>query len=249
MDSTTTYGTTLLQLRNTIRARCNMSGSTGPDQFVPDPELNQYINASYGEFRDYIMRLNERNYLTSSTYTFPSTGSVANWSPLPQNFAVMAGVERSLDGTGAENSWFDIRKFEFNQRNWGNNSTWPLMRAGVDVRYQVYDWNLVLQPADAAVGLFRIWYYPQPPLLVNDTDTFDDERQWYEFVVVDCCIKVLAKQGEDVSVFAAQKQNMIERIRTMAGDRDYGSPKLYGRKQTNAGAWNPFWRWGTGGAF
>lgn len=240
----TTYGTTLLQLRNDIRARCNMSGSTAPDQFIPDLELTQYINASYAEFQGVIIKLNELQYITSSVYTFPGTGSMPNAEPLPTNFANMAGVERSIDGTGNENTWYSINKFEFNQRNFGNNAAWPLMRTGVDIMYSIYDWSLVLQPAVACQGTYRIWYYPQPPILINDGDTFDDQQQWYEFVVCDGCIKVLAKQGEDVSVFAAQKANMLERIRSTGGNRDFGSPKLYGRPASGGRqAWG---RWGGG---
>jgi hypothetical protein len=238
----TTYGTTLLALRNTVRARCNMSGATAPDQFVPDPELTQYINASYGEFQGEIIRLNELQYLTSSLYVFPGTGSLPNMEPLPTNFAAEAGLERSSDGSGTENSWYSVGKFEFNQRNFGNNAAWPLSRMGIDVMFSIYDWQLVIQPALSCQGTYRLWYYPQPPQLVNDSDTFDDQQQWYEFVVCDACIKVLAKQGEDVSVFAAQKANMLGRIRSMGGNRTLGQAKRYGRG--TPGYQGP---WGRGG--
>lgn len=249
-----TFGTTLAELQGTILARCNMSGSTAPDQFIPLAELTQYINASYAEFQGVIVKLNELQYITSSMYTFPATGSIPNAQPLPTNFANMAGVERSLDGSGNEGTWYNICRFDFKQRNFGNNAAWPLIRTGIDVMYSTYDWQLVIQPALATQGVYRIWFYPQAPQLVNPTDTFDDQQGWYEYVVTDCCMKVLAKQGEDVSVFAAQKASMLERIRSLGGNRDFSAPKLYGRSQSGGygrggGPGGSGWGSGYGGGF
>ena len=218
--------TTLLQLRDACKDRADMSGSTGPDQFIPDPTWNQYINASFAEFHDIVVRNDVRFYLTSSQFAIPQ-GS--NTQALPADFMIADGVERSWDNSGLQSTWYDIYKFPWRERNWGNNPYWSLLLPP-QVRYNIAGNNLVFQPNANASGLYQLWYYPIAPVLVNDSDTFDDQRYWFEYVIVDVAMKALQKEESDVSVLMAQKANLTSRIQLMGADRDFAWPEQIGRR-------------------
>lgn len=234
--------TTLLQLRNDCKAQSDMSGSTGPDGFIPDGEWNQYINGSLAEFTELVVRSNSSFYLTSSQF---SVAGSANTAPLPSDFWVMKGLERSFDGSSQPGSWYDVHRMPWEERNYGNTA-FTVLWGQPWARYALQGTNVFLAPPTAAAGLYQIWYYPKAPVLVNDSDTFDDQRYWYEYVVVDVAIKAKSKQEDDVSVLMARKQALTDRIELMAADRDFSEPDVIGRRGNGYG--NRFGGgWGGGG--
>lgn len=226
--------TTLLQLRNSAKQRADMSGSTTSDQLVPDAEWNQYLNASLAEFHDIVVRNDVRFYLTSAQFTIAQGQSTA---PFPADFMTLNGVERSYDGSGTPGTWYDVPKFPWRERNWGNNSFMSLLMLPW-VRYNYAGTTLIFTPSISAAGLYQIWYYPTQPVLINDTDTFDDQRYWYEYVIVDAAIKALQKEESDVSVLIGQKLAMKARIELMGSDRDFSAPEQIGKRGNgDAGGW------------
>jgi hypothetical protein len=239
-------GPTLLQIRNAAKDRADMSGSTTSDQLIPDSTWNQYINASLGEYHDLVVRNDVRFYLTSSIFTL-APGQ--NTYPLPVNFMVANGFERSYDGSGTPGTWYDVPKFPWRERNWGNNSYISLLMLPW-VRYNIYGTNIMITPQISAAGLYQLWYYPQPPVLVADTDSMfsldapgygtmggGDDRSWWEYVVVDVAIKALQKEESDVSVLMAQKQGLMARIELMGSDRDFAEPEQIGRRGPSNGGY------------
>lgn len=227
---------TLLQLKNAARQRADMSGSAGPDQFVDDAELTGYINASLAEFNDLVVAKNLLNYVTSSVFTLAGNTSNTNYYTLSSSFYKLAGVDRLLDGDPSSGTavWYDVMKFAFNERNFGNNPIFPLFRPPY-VRYRIIGNRLTFMPAQSSAGTYQIWWYPQAPVLVGDNDTIDETQFWWDYVVVDAAIKMLNKEESDVSVLAAQKLALKERIEAMAADRDYGQPEqIGGRRWTGA---------------
>jgi hypothetical protein len=84
---------------------------------------------------------------------------------------------------------------------------------------------------------------------VNDTDTFDDQQYWYEYVVVDAAIKALQKEESDCTYLMNQKEALRSRIEVMASDRDFSVPDQAGRKgngSTYRGPGSPGGGWGGG---
>jgi hypothetical protein len=53
----------------------------------------------------------------------------------------------------------------------------------------------------------------------------DDLNQWQDYIVVDAAIKCLQKEESDVSVLAATKMALINRINNAASNRDAGTPE------------------------
>lgn len=222
--------TTLLQLRNMCKQRSDMSGSTSSDQFIPDDEWNGYINSSFAEFHDIVVRNDVRFYLTSSIFVVSNNTSLVT---LPTDFMTANGMERALDSTLL--SWYDVAKFQWRERNAGNNSLWALTPAAL-VRYNIVGNSIMLTPPANVAGTYRLWYYPIAPVLVNDADTFDDQRYWYEYVVVDASIKAMQKQEDDVSVLMNQKQALKARVELMGSDRDFAWPEQAGVRGNGNGS-------------
>jgi hypothetical protein len=73
-----------------------------------------------------------------------------------------------------------------------------------------------------------VWYVPKLTTLSADGDTVDGISGWTEYIIVDACIKALAKQESDVTVFALQKAELIKRIENAAENRDAGNPATVG---------------------
>lgn len=223
-----------------------MSGSSGPDAFIPDAEFNSYINASLAEFHEIIVRNDVRFYLTSSQFT-PTAGQ-QGVVPLPSDFMVADGLERSLDGSGNPGSWANVPKYQWRDRNYAAGLAYTGFGPPL-VAYNIAANNLMLQPALNAAGRFQLWYYPTSPALVNDSDTFDDQRYWYEFVVVDVAIKALQKEESDTSLLQGQKQLLKQRIELMGSDRDFSTPEQIGRRGNGNGPYgmgNGSGGWGYG---
>jgi hypothetical protein len=246
-------GPNLLQIRNAAKDRADMSGSTTSDQLIPDPTWNQYINASLAEYHDLVVRNDVRFYLTSASFTIAQG---QNTQPLPSNFMVANGFERSYDGSGTPGTWYDVPKFPWRERNWGNNSYVSLLMLPW-VRYNIAGTQIIVTPQVSAGGLYQLWYYPGPPVLVNDTDTmmdldapgYGDDRFWWEYIVVDVAMKALQKEESDVSVLMAQKAAITARIEVMGSDRDYSVPEQIGRRGPHAGPFGGYpgdWGWGMG---
>jgi hypothetical protein len=56
----------------------------------------------------------------------------------------------------------------------------------------------------------------------RDDTTIDGIAGWEEFVIVDAAIKAKIKQEEDVSDLRVQREEMVQRIQSMAEGRDAG---------------------------
>jgi hypothetical protein len=224
--------TTLLQLRNAIYQQVNMSGSTGPAASVPPDELTRMVNASMGEFYDMLVQTNLQFNVTSSIFTM--TGSQSTFDMKSLGVFKVDGVERSIDGQTTEASFKNVTKFAWPMRNIGTypyGNLWPAGGAAIQYRWLpgVTQQILMFRPSIACSGVYRVWYYPLPPVLQADGDAgFEDTMYWDEYVVVDCAIKVRDKFGEDVSVLMARKEALKERIRTYASDMDMAECETIG---------------------
>jgi hypothetical protein len=136
--------------------------------------------------------------------------------------------------------WYDVHKFAFNERNFNNNAWVPLFFPPF-VRYRVLgrntdgNWKIVMMPAQSAAGTYQIWWYPKAPVLSGDSDHYDDTQYWWDYVVVDAAIKMLAKEESDVSVLLAQKEQLKARIQSMAADVDYGEAEQVGSRALRQG--------------
>ncbi len=215
---------TLLQLRTTVRERCDMTNASGvyTNSFVTDSELNQYINNSYFELYDLLVQKYGDDYYVASPYQFTTDGSSQLYA-LPADFYKLLGVDLSL--SNSPNSWITIRPFMFPNRNDYSVPNFASFYGVTNLRYRLQGANLWLNPIPTGGQNMQIWYVPRMTELAADGDVCDGVSGWTEYIIVDAAIKCLAKEESDTSVFMAQKQGLIQRIEAAAENRDAGNPQ------------------------
>lgn len=211
--------TTVGNIRLECQQRINKEGS----QFYTIQEWNSMISQSYKELWDILAQKFGDDYFVATPYTY-TTGQNQQLYPLPADFKALLGVEVALNPMDP-NSWITLRKFEFIQRNLYNYPNVYTFYGITNLRYRLNGNNLMIVPNTQAGQTIRIWYVPRPNQLINDTDTVDAVAGWEEYIVADVCIKALAKEESDVTVYAAQKMAMLKRIEEAAENRDIGEPE------------------------
>lgn len=232
---------TLAQLRTQSRQRADMENS----RFVTDTELNSYINNSVAELHDILAEAYGSEYFVinveipivsgTPSYDLPD-GTLYSAAPA---FYELKGVDLKLDNQ----SYINIRPFNFNERNrFGDFSFWDI--AGVtNVRYRIVGNQIMFSPQPDRNATVRLWYVPPATVLAADDDTLNDFNAYSEYVIVDAAIKMMQKEESDVTVLMAQKQMLENRIRTKSQNRDAAHPDSV----TDISAENDDYYWRNGG--
>lgn len=222
--------TTVGNIKLECRQRTNKEGSN----FYTEQELNSMISQSYKELWDILAQKFGDDYFVATPYSY-TTGQNQQLYPLPLDFKALLGVEVALNPTDP-NSWITIRQFEFVQRNLWNYPNVYTFYGVTNLRYRLNGTNLMIVPISQAGQTVRIWYVPRPNQLVNDTDTVDAIAGWEEYIVADVCIKMLAKEESDITIFALQKAALLKRIEDASENRNIGdSQQVSDSKQRNFG--------------
>jgi len=222
--------TTVGNLKLECKQRTNKEGSN----FYTDQEMNSMISQSYKELWDILAQKFGDDYFVATPYTY-TTGSNQQLYPLPSDFKALMGVEVALNPQDP-NSWITVRPFEFIQRNLWNYPNVYTFYGVTNMRYRLNGNNLMIVPITMSGQTLRIWYVPRPNQLINDTDVVDAVAGWEEYIVTDVCIKMLAKEESDISIYAAQKMALLKRIEEAAEDRNIADPETVSdSKQRNFG--------------
>lgn len=204
---------TLASLRDQARLRSDMQNS----KFVSDAEFNQYINDSYAELYDLLVSKFEDYYVAEPLVFTVASG---NTYDLPDDFYKLKGLDRALSGA---DDWYTLRPFTFEDRNARRSAT-RFRGLYPAIRYRIFGNKIYFSPDDQATGSFRMWYIPRYTPMVADTDTVSRIDGWEVYIVVDAAMKALQKEESDVSVLMAMKQALIQRIESLAANRDVGEP-------------------------
>jgi len=235
--------TTLLQLRTL----CKYESDNVNQSFIADAEWNVYINQSYKELYGLIVTNFGNDYFTQTPYTgyVFTTNGTSQFFPLPTDFFKLLGVDLQIS---APNYWVSLKEFPFSERNKLSvtNSLVPM-----------------------AGQTLRLLYVPRCQELATDADSVDGVNGWEEYIVVDACIKALAKEESDVSVFAARKQGLVARLNNEIENRNASGPPqvadIWGRSAramqyrlngpniwligNGMPGWGPYGDWGSDSAY
>lgn len=217
----------LAELRLEAQQRCDQEGGV----FITKTEWNRYISRSYKELYDILIQKFGDDYFVTTPYSYTTAADTYLYA-LPVDFYKLLGAEISIGG-----SYVSLRKFEFIQRNMWNQPNVYTMYGLTNLRYRLSGSNLRLTPTPAANQTVRIWYAPRPSILMADTDTVDGVSGWEEYIIVDTCIKAMAKEESDPSVFIAQKNALIKRIEEAAENRDIGEPEVVSDSKMRNSSW------------
>lgn len=204
---------TLAELKTQARQRSDMENS----EFVSDSELTAYINSSLAELHDLLIASYCDDYMMIE-HIFTSDGSLAY--DLPDDFYKLRGV----DVRRGNGQWATVKRYNFNRRNEQQNAyAWNLLGLPY-IEYRLVGRQIRFNRTPDNALSFRIWYHPKLTKLVVDADSYDDINGFAEYVVVDAAIKMMQKEESDVSVLAAQKEGLRQRIIAMAANRDANEP-------------------------
>lgn len=213
---------TLLELRTQIRERTDKVDS----DYVTDSELNNYINSSIAEFHDILIQSYGSDYSVDSVEFSLSSGQ-GNYElvDIPVGSLTLKDVLykiRSVDVRLNGDDWFNVKQFNFNERNkLQSASVWNLLGL-TNLRYRLVGSKIIFSPEPDSNVDARVWYIPKSIKLVDDTDELDDVNYWSEYIITDACIKILQKEESDTTVLQQQKINLKRRIEEAANNRDVG---------------------------
>ncbi len=240
----------LQQLRLMAQQRADRVNSN----FVTLPEWNTYINQSYFELYDILVGAFEDYYL-AVPYTFQTTGvdsyALPNGAPAytdadgntAKPFYKLLGADLGLL-PDSNNARVTMRKFNFIDRN---DYVYPQLASsflGVfNPRYRIMDNKIRFIPTPSSNQYITLWYIPRMTQLLQETDIAQGVNGWLEYIIVDAAIKALQKEESDVSVLMAQKQALIDRIQSLASNRDAGEPDTISdtRRHGSFGGHNGDW--------
>lgn len=185
-----------------LRDNCKQESDNVGQSFVSDAEWNAYIQRSYLELYGQIVQAFGNDYFTQSPapgYTFVTDG-VKQFFALPADFFKLLGVDLQVNSPG---QYISLKPFAFGDRNRLSSFSSQIPMAGQTL---------------------RLFYVPRATPPTSDTDIIDGINGWEEYIVIDACIKALAKEESDVSVFMARKQEFKARLDSEIENRDAGSP-------------------------
>lgn len=209
---------------------------------ISNQEWNSMINQSYKEFYDIIIQKFGDDYFIAPPVSFITTGQIdpvsqAQTFPLPKDFYKLMRCEVALN-PGDPNSWITLRQFNAIQANLWNYPNQFTLYGITNLRYRLWGNNLQIVPISSAGQTIRIWYSPRPNQLINDTDIVDAISGYEEYIVVDVCIKALAKTEEESQVFFLQKAALLKRIEEAAENRNVGDSQTVSDSRTRNFAWH-----------
>lgn len=186
--------TTLLS----VRTQCKQQSDNVGQSFIADPEWDSYIQASYYELYGLIVQAFGNDYFTQS----PSSGFLITTDGINQEFALptdffkLLGVDLQIS---SPNYWVSLKQFAFADRNRLSISNNPTPMAGQVV---------------------RMLYVPRLILPTLDVDVIDGVNGWEDYLVVDACMKALAKEESDITPFVMRKAALVDRLNSEIENRD-----------------------------
>lgn len=193
--------TTLLQIRD----RCKQESDNVNSSFLTDAEWDNLINSSYRELYGLLVQAYGEDYFVQTPqtgYTFTTDG-INQFFALPTDFFKLLGVDVMVTSPA---QWASLKPFAFADRN------------------RVTMFNTQIPMAGQTV---RVFYVPRLTDLVLDPDVLVAGvtlNGWEEYIIADCAMKALAKEESDVTVVAARKRALVDRLEAEASNRDAGNP-------------------------
>lgn len=196
----------LVELRQRARERADMMQS----QFIADSELDNYINAAYADLYDILVSRWEDYYTIETPLTVVAGAATC---ALPADFYKMVALDKNN---------VEVLKFAFKDRH---NVT--------ELSYRIVKDSIIFMPTALAPGAYVLWYVPTASKLAIATDpptagtiaSINDVNGWSEYIVVSAAIVMLNKEESDVQQLLIEKRTMLDRIESMASNRDASAPE------------------------
>ncbi len=227
--------------------------------FVTTSEWNLYLNQSLFELYDILITQYGEEYFAAPVAQFNSTGNT-QFYPLPDGitsftgingatfvapaFYKLLGIDLGLNGQTSQpnNGWVTLKKFNFIDRNkYFYPNTQSTIYGVFNMSYRLFGNQVEFIPTPSANQPIRLWYIPRMTMLLQDTDiTTSGVSGWIEYVIVDAAIKALAKEESDITVLAAQKGMLMQRIQSSSMNRDAGQADTISDTRSTTGQYGGY---------
>jgi hypothetical protein len=207
---------TFADLREEVRLRYDLPSFTATT-FVSTTAVNSFINKSLQAYYALLMECYGEDYFaTSSTITTLANTSL---STLPTRFSKLIALHWVRD----------------------SDDIVPIRRATVDdmvlASYDPKSWT-EYGPRYRLSGISSVQWLPIPNAaysvlcsyvalpadLSADADTFEAGQGWEDWVILDVCRKLAAREEKDPSVWLAERADAEQRIRSQAPERSETEP-------------------------
>lgn len=213
---------TLLQLRTRAYQKADMQRLT---DFMPNAEVDGYINQAIAEFHDLICESQDDLYYEERV-TFNAVSG-------KEEYSIGAGADIDTTSTGefyrlvamnvTEGSQvYDLHPYNRHDRsmllNAGNYSPWR------KYQYRMRKTSVSILPIPTGTQVIVFSYIPVAVTLVSDGDTFDDIQNWAEYIVIRTAIHMLFKEQSDTAELKEELDFQKTRIRSAYTNRQTGLP-------------------------
>lgn len=187
-----------------VRTSCKQESDNVGQSFISDPEWNGFIQSAYQELYGKIVEAFGNDYFVQAPaagYTFQTDGinslfALPDGSGAASAFFKLLGVDVQTTTT---NQWVSLRPFALADRN----------------KFSVYNSGI-----PAAGQTVRLLYVPRLTVPTLDADLIDGVNGWEDWMVCQACIRALAKEEADVSVFMKRVGALEERLETEIKNRN-----------------------------
>lgn len=214
-----------------VRRRADMENT----DFVSDAEIEEYVEASFGELVDLlIMYSGDATWMSTVTGGQSTVAGTETYSIYTNDVDMIdadvykvLGVEVKFDG-----KWRRIGNFKHWQNSWlEDQSGWS---GPGSVKYKV-QWQTTLgseatitfEPAPSAVHEFRVLYIPYPAdWSTGGFTNFLGYTGWEEYIIVDAAMKCLEKEESDVSHLARRMEIQRDRLTHHAQSMNMGEGSI-----------------------
>lgn len=206
-----------------VRQRTDLVGAS----YISDAEISDWLSYSLAELYERLVTSFEDYSVVYSTQTV--TSATATGFTVPSDFFKILRLDKSLSGSAAANDWVRLRRVNIrDESNWNQAL---MLRVGSSARaygYVLVDSQVRILPQSEVLGTYQLLYYPtwETACLSADADPLvtvgPPGQNWEEYAIVDACIKACGKAELDPSLFAAQKAALVDRIQSIAQNRNAG---------------------------
>jgi len=208
---------TVSELITRIRERSNTERSN----FVTDDEVIRLIDQAYTKLYDIIVSKFENYYIDEHSFT---TDGVNQFYDIPEGFYKMVGLDQLQNNSGSGDNALTVRPFNFNERNRYNNILFAVTAAAF-YRYLIQGSKIKILPQPSTGITFKMWYIPAPPKITSAAQEIDGISGWEEVVILTAAVQIMNKQELDSSALKREQIEAIDRVMTMATERDAALPE------------------------
>lgn len=219
-------------------------------QYLTTDEWNFNINQSAYELYDILIDKNGDDYFFSPPLIISLTA--IGYFPIPDgsNYPILGvaspalykvnGVDVNANGGILTNAcWVPLAR-----ANWIDRDRWTgfagqtgFLSGYNQMSYRPMGNNIYIFPPNMTQTL-RLWYVPMLTQMLLDTDMLPFSISgWSEYVIVDAAMKAMVKEesSQKYAMLQSVKNSLIERISTIAANRDVGQSNSISNTRNTVG--------------